>query len=215
MDATCRIDEFDSETLPEVGDIVQLHTELLPRSPVVLLGERFMRDFYYAVLPRELLMFGAVGYVHGVPAGFVVATRDPRDFMRRAVRKHWRGLARTIGSSLVSRKGRPGALLEAWRIMSSMKSGNVRDDTGEILSLGVHEAYRCRKFVQETNIRLPRMLLDVAIRQLRDKGVHVVRAVVDEDNMAARLFYHAQGWAPSLEVAKGWRRPTVEFLLRL
>src|SRR5712691_3658318 len=125
-----------------VRDLARLHATLLPASPVSLLGRRFMENFYYRVLPREGLAFGAVAYVNEQPAGFVAATHDRNGFMRTAVRHYWPHLLWVIGVSVLTAPKSLGAIWQAWRVMSSRRRAEGGEPEGEILSLGVLPAYR-------------------------------------------------------------------------
>ena len=42
---------FGGGVAPDAKVVTALHMELLPKSPLVKMGERFMREFYYPVLP--------------------------------------------------------------------------------------------------------------------------------------------------------------------
>jgi len=94
-------------------DLARLHATLLPASPVSLLGRRFMEDFYYRVLPREGLEFGAVAYVDQKPAGFVAATHDRNGFMRTAVKRYWPHVLWVIGASVFTTPKFLGAIWQA------------------------------------------------------------------------------------------------------
>ena len=71
-----KIVPFGGGVLPNSRHIAELHADLLPRSPLTKLGVGFMERFYYKVLPKQGLIFGAVAYVDGRAAGFVSATYD-------------------------------------------------------------------------------------------------------------------------------------------
>ncbi|NJO12551.1 MAG: hypothetical protein HC872_02790 [Gammaproteobacteria bacterium] len=73
---------FGAASPAPAADLAYLHAQLLPHSPVALLGPDFMQKFYYSALPRLGLIFGAVAYVDEAPAGFIVATADSSGFMR-------------------------------------------------------------------------------------------------------------------------------------
>ena len=69
--------------------------------------------------------------------------------------------------------------------------------------------------MKETSIEVATDLLVDTLQQLRALGTKRVRAIVDKDNLAAQLFYRSQGWNVGLKSVKGWRVPTMEFLLEL
>ena len=94
-----RIVPFGGGVLPNVRHIARLHAELLPDSPLTKLGAGFMERFFYNVLPKQGLIFGAVAYVDCRPAGFVSATYDSDQLLRRAVRWNWLRLAWVLATS--------------------------------------------------------------------------------------------------------------------
>src|SRR6185436_15260023 len=120
-------------------------------SPAVLLGKRFLRDFYYTLLPEHGLIRAAVAYVDDVPAGFIAVTRDPNGFMSAAIKRWWHRVAWMLGLSVIEQPAtRIPALLEAFRIMTSRKSDGILPDTGEFLSLCVMPAFTDPKFVHKS-----------------------------------------------------------------
>jgi ribosomal protein S18 acetylase RimI-like enzyme len=80
------------------------------------------------------------------------------------------------------------------------------------LSFAVAPEFRERRFVARTRLRISQDLLNEAMRALREAGAAVSRAIVDADNLEARLFYLGNGWQPGAGRVPGWRKHTVEFL---
>lgn len=196
----------------DVENVARLHAELLPHSPVVQLGRLFMERCYYRALPRSGLMSGAIAYVDGQPAGFMAWTMHSAGFMGLAVRRHPLLVTGTLVASVLARPSRLKAIWEGLTINEDPSSIDTRRNAAELLSFGVLAPYRSRRFVSETGIRISRDLLEVATADLASRGARSVRAVVDEDNLEARLFYLGSGWQPGGPVA-GWSKPVVEFLL--
>jgi ribosomal protein S18 acetylase RimI-like enzyme len=203
---------FDAGHVAKAADLAFLHTESLPHSPVALLGSEFMERFYYSVLPALDLIFGAVAYVDGKPAGFIVATADASGFMRTGIRKAWIRLGWTMFMSVVKRPSRLAAIWEALSIMRGVETGLPGSGQGELLSFAVLKPYRERKFIASTGIRISNELMRHAFAALTQRHVKACRAIVDADNTEARLFYLGNGWQPGLAKVPGWRKHTVEFV---
>ena len=195
------------------ADVAGLHAELLDHSPLVLMGPEFMKDFYYTVLPAERLICGAVAYVDDRPAGFIVGTADAEGFMARAMRKHYLRIAWIMAKSVLRSPSRVLAIKEAYQIQSNVQAEDYGPEAGELLSFGVLPEFRSRRFIKETALLVSSDLLEVAVRQLTDLGKTKLRAIVDKDNLEAQLFYRSHGWRVGLKSVKGWRVPTMEFLL--
>lgn len=214
MSISYEIVTFSQNTPAPARDLAQLHQTLLPTSPVALLGQEFMANFYYDILPREGLISGAVAYVDGQPAGFIVATPDSARFMKIALRRHWWRLIWVMGISVLRQPKRLGAIWEAGQIMGSRQPSSPEELAGELLSFGVLPAYRHGKFIRESGLKISQDLFHRAVAQIQAQGVSQIRAIVDADNTPAKLFYHGLGWQLDRTQVPGWRSPTVEFVWR-
>ena len=213
MMAGYRLVPFGGGAQAPVEDVTRLHTVLLPASPVALLGPRFMRGFYYRVLPWEGLILGAVAYVDERPAGFVAATSDANGFMRTALRRHWWPAAWAVGTSVLASPTSAAAVWQAWRVMRSRRRAE-HEAAGEILSLGVLPAYRQPAFVRQHGLHIAADLLEMAVERLRCLGVRQIGAAVRADNTEAKLFYAGLGWNLHRAEVPGWGAASVEFVWR-
>ena len=199
----------------ESAILTNLHTELLAHSPIVLMGPRFMREFYYQSLPRDGLICGAIAYVAGQPAGFIVGTDDADGFMSKAIGKHWIKIVWIMLKSLIANPKRAAAVYEAFDINRNVQAETLGSEVGELLSFGVLPQYRTRKFVVSSGVQVSRDLLSDIVDQLRSTKARRLRAIVDKDNIEAQLFYRSNGWRVGNPSVKGWSVPTMEFLLDL
>lgn len=208
-----RVDAFNASRPAPTADLAALHGQLLAHSPVALLGPEFMQGFYYSVLPRMDLIFGATAYVNDRPAGFIVATADSAGFMRAGLRRAWLRLGWVMFSSVIRHPvERIKAIREAFDIMRGVEQAPSPSPVGELLSFAVLPEFRERRFVTQTRLRISQDLIREAMNGLRAAGVTSARAIVDADNLEARLFYLGNGWTPGLAKVAGWRKHTVEFL---
>ncbi|NOT57878.1 MAG: hypothetical protein HOP18_25020 [Deltaproteobacteria bacterium] len=206
---------FDAQHTPPVRELAELHAALLPGSPIARLGEQFMQRVYYQRLPRTGLIFGAVAYVDHHPAGFIVATRNPAGFMREALRQWWPLVAWVVGTSILRSPKLLGTVWEVLRVMAAKQQHQRTEAQGELLSLGVLEAYRSPRFVRESGLRISADLVEGAVAQLRERGAQTIRATVSADNTPTKFFYSGLGWTlDQADTATGWRSPTVDFILR-
>lgn len=211
-----RIEPFGAGRPAPARELARLHAVLLPTSPVVRLGPGFMERCYYRLLPRADLLFGALARVDGVAAGLVVATAAPAGFMRAALRRWPVQVFGRLGLAILQAPlGGLPALLEAQRIQMGRQPAGGRAAEGEILTLGVLPDFASGRFVREHRVRLGQELLGHALEGLRARGVARVHAIVDADNLAAKLFYHAQGWRLEATSVPGWRVPSVDYLIDL
>jgi len=220
MSISYQLVPFDRNTPAPVQVLARLHQELIPSSPIVLLGKGFMEQFYYHILPREGLICGAVAYIDGQPAGFIVATPDSARFMRIGLRRHWWRLIWIVGTSVLREPKRLAAIWEAWQIMRGRgqrpltPTGEAEALEGELLSFGVLPAYRNPKFIRQSGLQISQDLFNRAVSQIQEAGICQIRAIVDADNTAAKLFYHGLGWHLDRTQVPGWRIPSVDFVWR-
>jgi ribosomal protein S18 acetylase RimI-like enzyme len=204
---------FDQEHLPACVDLAKLHLDLLPTSPISLLGPLFAQAFYYRLLPQQGLIWGAVAYVDQRPVGFIVATHDPANFMGRALRRHWPYLIWIVALSVLQNPiQRLAAVWEALQIMGHLPTMTLPDRQAEVLSLGVREAYRRTQFGSQSGRHIAADLFNVVKQNIQAMDLASVRAVVDLDNAQARSFYGRMGWQLRRSDIPGWRVPSVELV---
>ena len=176
-----------------VADASRLHTELLPRSPLAELGEGFLRRFYYGVLPSTGAIVVRVAYLDGRAAGLIAIAANP-GALRRVAKVRAFSLFSSLACSIFASPKRIGAALRLMRLRG------FDDEAGEILSFGVLPRYRSA----DGAMQLPEALYAAALEYLRASGARLARAVVDRDNIEARLFYAARAWRIEGEGDPAW-----------
>jgi ribosomal protein S18 acetylase RimI-like enzyme len=216
MSPLYRLTPFDAQHVAPVHELADLHAALLPASPIALLGRQFMERVYYQRLPRADLIFGTVAYVAGQPAGFIVATQDPSGFMRTALRQWWPLVVWVVGTSILRTPRLLGTVWEVLRVMAAKREQPRIEAEGELLSLGVLEAYRTPRFIRESGLRISADLVESAVIRLQERGVRTVRATVSADNTPTKFFYSGLGWTlDQPETPTGWNSPTVDFIWQM
>jgi hypothetical protein len=152
-----------------------------------------------------------MAYVDEAPAGFIAVTPDPNGFMGTAIRRWWYRIAWLLLLSVAEQPSRLAALWEAFKIMRSRSDETPEPFTGEFLSLGVLPEFTEPRFVQQSGLRIARELAVRGVQLLAETGATKVTAVVDADNLPARMMYFGLGWRLSRSTVPGWRTPSVEF----
>lgn len=206
---------FDAASAPMTRQLVELHCELLPTSPISRFGRSFMERVFYSELPSLGAVFGAVAVIGGRPAGFVAATDDSARFMRKAFRQKFFEVGWAVGRSVLARPARIRVILEIVRLMHFRRVEDHTEHEGEILSMGVRPEFRDPKYFSRMKINFAQDLLDDAVRAVKNAGCRRIRAVVDADNSAAQFFYSGNGWRLTRTSVPGWIVPSVEFSLDL
>lgn len=215
MSMTCDYRVFDKDSPADVESLALLHAALLPHSPVALLGERFMKEFYYGELPGLGMISGVVAYIDQKPAGFIVATQDPAGFMMQGVREKFFKLLFLMIKLVILEPRRIFSIWEALQIMRNLPESAKDSGVGELLSFGVLPEYVKRKIQKAIGHNMSGVLVEKAVDLLAQQKCNEVRAVVDEDNVAAKMFYHGMGWQVSQEKVEGWKVPTMQFVCKI
>ena len=213
-----KIVPFGAGVLPNSRHIAELHAELLPRSPLTKLGVGFMERFYYKVLPKQGLIFGAVAYVDGRPAGFVSATYDSDRLLRRALRWNWMRVSWVLATSLP----RPSKLVGLAEGMGIFKSREPRADlaveraaaggpTGEVLSIGVRRMFRNSDFKSKSGLQIGRDLMLGVMAGFQKSQIVRARLIVDAQDIAGQGFFRRLGFEPRRRNVPGWFTASTEF----
>ena len=171
-------------------DVAGLHAELLPTSPIVRIGHRFARDFYYKSLVKDGLVGCHIAYVDGIPAGFIAYTPNPSGFMSIGLRRHWPRIAATLLLDVLTDPRRAAVILWTLKYMRLRKKAAPPGE-GELLSLGVKPQFRSIDFVRATGLRISTELFGKARAGLLAQGVHRFHGVVESGNREALMFYQA------------------------
>jgi ribosomal protein S18 acetylase RimI-like enzyme len=212
-----RIVPFGGGVLPNAKHIAELHFDLLPRSPLTKLGVGFMERFYYKVLPKQGLIFGAVAYVDGRPAGFVSATYDSDRLLRRAIRWNMLRLMWVLATTL-PKPSSIEAVAEALGIFRSRErraSAMVTADsglTGEVLSVGVRRSFRSPDFKIQTGLQIGKDLMVGAMAGFAKSNIARARLIVDAKDVAAQGFFRRIGFEPRRRNVPGWLTASTEFI---
>lgn len=212
MDNQCRYEVFDNENFTDSKSLAYLHKKLLPHSPVALLGEDFMENFYYYDLPRLGLIRGFIAFVNDKPAGFIVATEDPSGFLMAGLKKKWAKLLFVMIKAVLVSPSRISSIWEAYQIVSKLPGTAKMSNVSELLSFGVLQEYTKVKIQKALDQNISKVLVEKMVDILVENNCVEIRAVVDEDNLPAKMFYYGLGWSVSGEKVDGWKVPTMQFV---
>jgi ribosomal protein S18 acetylase RimI-like enzyme len=209
---------FGAGVVPNTRHIALLHAELLPRSPLTKLGKRFMERFYYKALSKQGLIFGAVAYVDGRPAGFISATYDSDHLLAHAIRWNVFRLA-FVGLTTFPSPRRVMAVAESLGIVKSRQPKAdiplekvMGGPTGEVLSVGVRKSYRSREFKLKTGLQIGADLMSGVMAGFAKSNVVRARLIIDSKDLVAQSFCRRLGWEPRRRSVPGWHTESSEYL---
>jgi hypothetical protein len=182
--------------------LAELHTELLPASPVVEMGPHFLRDFYYGVLPEEGLVLGYLAYVDDVPVGFQATTRDAYGFLSAGVRRRWRSLV----PLLVRHPPAPRAVRRAIEVGGD-RHRRRHQQASELLSMGVRPTRPPGATTGVSRRQVALTLIEAASQHLSRPLI----TLVDETNVPSRRLFDDMGWTVIDRHTVGWRVPQLVY----
>ena len=214
MAASGEMFTLDGKTHGDVQSIANLHEEHLGDSPIVLFGDRFLREFYYTLLVRDGLI-GAMGCrVDGKVVGFISYTIQPLGFMTTAIKRYPIRLSWIMLRTVFAKPSVLGQILKVLRMM--LDRGKEGEDTlpadrGEVISLVAEPQYQ--KLVPEGGKeRLTARFFREAIDYFKANGCSSVHLMVKPDNRASNLFCSVMGcrFEKILEAGAEWHRYVYE-----
>jgi colanic acid biosynthesis glycosyl transferase WcaI len=190
-------------TLDDVSGIVVAHREAFPDFFLTLLGERFLRRFYSAMV-RDPDALAFVGKIEGRIGGFAVGTLEPRAFFRKLLFREGLGFCLDATRALLRRpyfvgrrllrgltyRGEAPALQEGAALVSSIAVLPAASGTGLASAMLV-------------------AFCDEAAR----RGSSVVYLLTDRDyNPAANRFYIKAGFSLETEIVRSGQRPMNRYI---
>lgn len=187
-----RIVEFGCGAGADSEALADLHLSLLPDSSLPRMGRPFLKHFYYSVLPDEGLIFGSIAYVDGIPAGFVVNTPYPGEYIRMAIRRHPIRFGVQVARAFLAKPSRVVAALRARKRITvpSARPNDARPPRRfvEGLFLGV-----APEFIRSPGLHISRDLMDRALRQAAAFAPEI-RSPIMRTNVAALMLHLNTGW---------------------
>lgn len=187
---------LDPDNPAEVDQVAALYERHLADSPVVRLGPRFLREFFFRTLVRDGLVGCLVCRHEGQAIAFLSWTPCPGDFISRGVRRHPVRLLRIMLRSLLARPAFLRELLATLRMVSRRAgdAGTAPEDVGAIEAISLVVPPEFQAHVPEggkgrVTVRLVRALADHA----RAAGVSRVLYVVQPGNASSALFFNGLG----------------------
>jgi hypothetical protein len=189
------IGPLDTANPEEVEAVSRLHEELLSDSPVMQLGPRFFRRFYYKTLVEEDLLKVFVCRVDGRVVAFLSYTPRPKDFIGVGFKRHPIQLAWIMLSTLVTRER---SIRDLWSVAQFVLKRGADHKTHdgppyfEAISLACENAHQ-RHVPPGGKSRVTVRLIETTAQAARAAGADRVLYVVRPNNVASNLLFNALG----------------------
>ena len=131
------IETLNPRNLADVNAVADLHLKFLSDSPVVQLGEDFLRRFFYVKLIEDGSVVVTICRHEGRVVGFISYTHDPLGFMGKGARRHFVYLAWLMGTGVLKRPALLRGLMFTLRMMRERGSEGrtPQPGLGEVISL--------------------------------------------------------------------------------
>ena len=190
------IEFLDPNNAADVDSVSALYEEHLATSPVVKLGPRFLREFFYSQLVKDDLLGCLICRVDGKVVAFLSWTTRPSDFVSVGIKRHVVKLSWIMLRTVITRPAIVHELIASSR-MASRRAG----DTGmpadspaviEALSIVVPPAFQ-RHVPEGGKGRLTTRLVRTLADHVRAKGVAKVIYVVQPTNTSSAIFFSGMG----------------------
>ena len=194
-------------TEKEVADIVAVHLTAFPDFFLTLLGERFLRRFYGAVL-RDASALSFVGYVNGSVAGFVVGTIQPAQFFRKLLLRQGLGFCLDALGAFLRRPWFVGRRLVRGLTYRGEAPQEMKSNAALVSSIAVLPA--------AAGTGLATALLHAFCEAADRRGSTSVYLLTDrDDNPAANRFYLKAGFTLETELVRSGQRPMNRYIRTL
>jgi hypothetical protein len=118
------IEFLNPRSAADVDRVATLYEEHLADSPVVLLGPRFLREFFFRQLVESKLLDVLVCRHDGKVVAFLSWTNHPGDFIGRGIKKHFIALSWIMLKGVLAKPASLKQILSAIRIVSK-RSGDA------------------------------------------------------------------------------------------
>ena len=189
------LERLDPGNAADVNSVADLHIKYLAESPIVKMGPRFLREFYYRQLVADGLIGCTLCRAGDQVVGFISYTDRPADFMSIGLRRHFMHLSWLLSVSVLARPAMLKDLMLVLRLMRVRAKDSRKESSagcGEALSMAVIPEYQ-KHIPPDGRKRVAVRLFESAVEYCKAKGLERIHLWVQPSNLAANLFYSAMG----------------------
>ncbi|HEY7636794.1 MAG TPA: hypothetical protein VH763_14685 [Gemmatimonadales bacterium] len=188
-----RVRAVDPSNEADSRAAARLHSELFQHiGPIAQLGDRLLQRYCYGYLLRTGLMKAVLFEVDDQPVALAAYTDDSTKLQHAALRSHLPFVALQGIRALVGQPGLIARFPAAVRLLWDRHHEKFPDAPGsfaEVTAFGVLPHVRTREFVRRTGLRIPDLLLEFVIDDLRAHGATEIRGMVLASNTPAVAFF--------------------------
>jgi hypothetical protein len=180
--------EFDSKNSNHLSSIIRIHSEVLPDSFVVKMGDDFMTEFYYKVLVESGNLVNFLFKLNGEIVGIIVTNKKPYSLIKSSSKGYYHKLLYILIKCIIRKPKRIFTLIEVllYKPDPLLKKYEETGLAFEILTIGVIESCRSLKI---NGIKISHMLLQSACKYHYDRKANKITGQILKSNIAAQKFY--------------------------
>lgn len=181
--------DFNPDDADQMNVIAEIHKSVLPDSFVVMMGEMFMKKFYYKVLPKLNYLKCFLAFYDNRYVGMIVTNKKPYSLIRSAIPHHFFLIGWVMVVAVITDLRRIGVIIDLMKYKPDPLLKKF-EDTGtafEILTIGVIEKYR--SITLSNNIKISHLLLKHAVDDYKSKKYDTITGQILKLNKGALGFY--------------------------
>jgi len=188
------IETLNPRSAADVNAVADLHLQFLSDSPIVGLGERFLRRFFYTKLVEDGSVIVTICRHESRIIGYISYTPDPLQFMSRGIRRHFVYLCGLMTVSVLTQPALLKGIKTAMKVVRE-RGGQARQPEpglGEVISLVSMPEFQ--KYVPEGGkSRLTVRLFEEMLAYFRGIGHERVHLLVLPHNRASNILCSIMG----------------------
>ncbi len=189
MNLDFKIIHFNPDDKEQMNFICSIHSEVLPESFIVEMGNLFMKGFYYKLLPKLGFLKCYLAYYNGNYVGIIVTNKKPFSLIRSSIPHHFVKISFIIGISILLKPSRLKTLIEVMRYKPDplLKDFENSGEAFEILTIGVLNEYR-KVYISDKE-KISHLLLKHVTKIYADSNYSRVTGQILKSNRMALRFY--------------------------
>ena len=189
MPDTFAIVDFNPDDKEQMNLICAIHSDVLPDSFVVEMGNIFMKKFYYKCLPKIGSLKCFLAQYNGKYVGMIVTNKKPFSLIRSAIPIYFWRIGFVMSAAMLTGPKRIKTVLNLLKYKPDPLLKTMEDSKTafEILTIGVLNDYR-KIYITEKE-KISHRILKHAVNDYRNNGYKKITGQILKSNRMALGFY--------------------------
>lgn len=189
MADTFEIVVFNPNDKEQMDLICAIHSDVLPDSFVVEMGNIFMKKFYYKCLPEIGSLKCFLARYNGKYVGMIVTNKKPFSLIRSAIPIYFWRISLVMSASMLTGPKRIATIIKLLKYKPDPLLKQMEDSKTafEILTIGVLNDYR-KIYITEKE-KISHLILKHAVSDYKNNGYKRITGQILKSNRMALGFY--------------------------